>query len=250
MNESIKEFREKGLKKADLDELVSIAMGNERVFRRIAQRRLFKEPMGYIRRSAPFFGRDFYVDRRVYVPNPETEKMVRLALRLMENNSLVFDVGTGCGSIAITLKKENPSLIVTGFDINPSALEVAQENARAHDADVRFFESCYVDDIDFDEPRYIISDMPWGDENYVLGSNDLAEMRHMPPEAIFHPEGILEAYNELIQSIQRKSWKPILFFESGTVEEEHVKKIIPEGVKHNYVDFENYSVTVVDFKSS
>lgn len=248
MDHRIEQFRKEGISQEDLDELADIADGDEALFRRVAQRRLFKEPMAYIRGYASFFGRNFDVDRRVYVPTIETEDMVRLLLDDVTNKSSILDVGTGSGSMAITVKLEKSDLEVYGCDISPSALEVARSNARKYNADVQFFESFYVDDVaDINPPSHIISDMPWGDETYVLETNDLGEMKHMPPQAIFHPNGILEAYRELIDSIRRKRWETTLFFESGLIEESRVRDMIPRELDMEYVPFNNYSVTVVRF---
>jgi hypothetical protein len=87
--------------------------------------------------------------------------------------------------------------------------------------------------------------MPYGDERYILASMDIQEFRHMPPQACFHPFGVLQAYKELIQSIQKKEWKSKLFFETGSVEKEKVEKIVPKGLEWDYKSFENYSVSIV-----
>ena len=247
MEQLILYFKNKGIPSEELDELVNIADGDESFFRRITQRRLLREPLAYIRGYATFYGRKFDVDKRVYVPNPETENLVRLLLDDLGAQSSVLDIGTGCGSIAITAKLERPNSKVYGCDINPSALEVARANARRHKVDISFFESFYVDDLAIDAPTHIIADMPWGNETNILGTDDLLELHHMPQEAVFHPKGVLESYRELITSIQKKNWKPALFFESGRVGESHVRDIIPEGLNVQYVPFDNYSVTVVRF---
>ena len=62
--------------------------------------------LAYIKGNMDFFGRTFKVDRRVYVPNPETEMMVRAFIEETSTGSTILEVGTGCGCIAITLAKE------------------------------------------------------------------------------------------------------------------------------------------------
>ncbi len=247
--ENIKQqYHKLGIPLDELKELEILSNENPNLFRRLSQRRLFNEPLAYLKGEVYFFGRKFNVDRRVYVPNPETEKMVRFALSELDVHSSILDVGTGSGSIAITLKKENPRIDVFGCDISPSALEVATKNALDHRVSLSFFESCYVDDLDIDEPTHIISDLPYGDERYILPSINLREFRHMPPESCFHPLGSLYAYKELIESIKNKGWKPKLFFESGKVKKDEVAEIIPQGMDWRYVLFEdNYSVTRLDF---
>jgi HemK-like putative methylase len=249
-------MEQKTLNQRELTKLWKIANGDKRKFQRYIERRLHHEPIAYIRGFATFSGRSFKVDRRVYVPNFETDKMVKLLLKDLTDNSTVLDVGTGCGSIAITVAKANPKVKVYASDINPGSLELARENARSHDADVEFFESNYVDCLDIVAPTHIIADLPYGitglplgNEEYLLSTNNSVELMHMPPNACFHPEGVLKNYQNLIRSIMRKGWKCTLFFETGKVEKKEVEKIIPEGITWSYERFGDYSVTVIDFSS-
>lgn len=247
MKEVIQQFRAKGLSPEDIDKILDLAGNDPAKFKRYAQRRLFGEPFAYLAGEVTFFGRKFKVGRRVYVPNPETEQMVKLLLTEIKPDDSVVDVGTGSGVIAITIKKECPTVRVYGVDIDPSALEVARWNSRLHRAHVDFQESFYVDDLDINSPGYIISDMPYGNPSYVLGSIDIKEFEHIPPISLFHPFGILEAYKELIDSIEKKGWKSQLFFETGLVDKSEVTKIIPKGLNWEYKRMNNYSITVVQF---
>lgn len=240
-------FLAKGIPRVELEEIMDIAQKDQAAFRRLAQRRLFSEPMAYLRGYIYFHGRRFCVDRRVYVPNPETEGLVGLLLDDMDDKSTVVDVGTGSGCLAITIKLERPHVSVYGVDIDPRSLEVARANAALHSAEITFFESFYVNDLPINEPSHIISDLPYGNENYTLTSININEFRHMPPHALFHPEGLLTAYEELIASVQRRGWKPKMFIETGKVGEDEVKKIIPAGVFYEYRQMKDYSITIVKF---
>lgn len=241
----VREFISKGLCKRDIDKLLYISGQDERKFRRYAQRRLFKEPLAYISGKIDFLGREFNVDRRVYIPNRETEIMVNGVIEMMSNDSTVLDVGTGSGCIAVTIAEEFPNASVYACDIDPGVLDVARENARIHRADVELYESYYVDDLEINQPDFVISDMPYGSEEYALASINIEEFRHMPPQACFHPLGILGAYKELIESIQQKGWKTQLFFESGNVSKEDVEEIIPSGKPWKYNGSNGYSYSVV-----
>ena len=224
-----------------------ISFNNPSKYKLYAQRRLFHEPLAYIKGSVDFFGRNFIVDNRVYVPTKETEQLVKLVLKDLNDKSVLLDVGTGCGSLAITIKKEKSSLKVFASDLNPHSLDVAKLNAKKNNVDIQFFESLYIDDLEISEPTHIIADLPWGDENSILGSNSLEESKHMPSQAFFHPLGKFESYKELIDSILKKGWKSKLFFESGLISKEEISAIIPKNLEWEYIKFENYSVTIIQF---
>lgn len=247
MGKIVEEFKKKGLSETDI-KIISDKVGNDLAkFRQVAQRRLFKEPFAYIFNKADFFGHSFFIDRRVYVPNQETEEMVKIFLEMARNKSTVVDVGCGSGAIGISIKLKIENLNVHATDIDPSALEIAKINVKNLNVDVNLHESFYVDDIDISNPEYVISDLPYGDASYTLPSIDIREFAHMPPISLFHPQGALNAYQELIASILRKRWRTTLIFETGRVEKAEVAKIIPTGFKWEYIQKGNYSVTVLHF---
>jgi release factor glutamine methyltransferase len=247
MQEIIKKFRKKGISQKDEKIILGISKNNPSKYKMFAQRRLFHEPLAYIKGYIEFFGRKFIVDNRVYVPTKETEQLVKLVLENLDNNSRLLDIGTGSGAIAITIKKEKPSLKVFASDLNPHSLDVARLNAKKHAVDIKFFENLYVDDLKIPEPTHIVADLPWGDQNSVLCSNSLEESTHMPSQAFFHPLGKVESYKELIESILKKRWKSKLFIESGLIKKTEIKKIIPSNLNWKYIKFKNYSVTTIQF---
>ncbi len=239
------EYHQRGLPLVEIKQLRALSEEDTSRFKRYAQRRLFHEPLAYIAGTTNFFGRDFYVDSRVYVPNPETEGLVRSILEEARQGARVLDVGTGSGNISISLKKERPDLEMIGCDLHPCALEVARSNALHHEVELSFFESCYVDDLPDFQPDIVVSDMPYGDKHYTLPSIDLREFRHMPPQAVFDPRGPLFSYQELIHSILKREWHPLLCIETGRVERDLVEEIIPAGKTWEYICEEMYSITKV-----
>lgn len=104
------------------------------------KRRLAGEPLQYIAGSAPFWGREFFVNRDVLIPRPETERLVELALSLLKERKdpKIIDVGTGSGAIAITLKLERPDAQIFASDISAPALRVARKNAKKNSAEIFF----------------------------------------------------------------------------------------------------------------
>ena len=101
----------------------------------LIQRRLSHEPTAYITGHKEFFGLNFYVSYSTLIPRPETEMLVEKALELASNcsSTIIADVGTGCGAIAIALAVHLAQAEVYAIDISAPALEVAALNSERHD---------------------------------------------------------------------------------------------------------------------
>lgn len=102
------------------------------------QRRLQGEPMAYILGEKEFYGRSFAVSSAVLIPRPETEHLVETAIAKLPPNGTAWDLGTGSGIIAISLKLERPDATVWASDIRPESLEIAQQNAKNLGAQIHF----------------------------------------------------------------------------------------------------------------
>ncbi|NLJ75772.1 MAG: peptide chain release factor N(5)-glutamine methyltransferase [Peptococcaceae bacterium] len=95
-------------------------------------RRLSGEPVAYITGNKGFMSLDFYVDKSVLIPRPETELLVEKALEIMPPCPFLVDVGTGSGAIAVSLAYYNRGARVTAIDRSVAALEVARHNCIRH----------------------------------------------------------------------------------------------------------------------
>jgi len=111
--------------------------------RHLAKRRVLSEPLAYILHRCEFCGIEFYVDRRVLVPRPETELLVEKAAECVRHHSswskqvTIADIGTGCGAIAVNLALAFPRARIYATDISASALQVARLNCRRHGVEGR-----------------------------------------------------------------------------------------------------------------
>lgn len=97
-------------------------------YRRAVARRGAREPVAYIVGRRGFRRIELAVSPDVLVPRPETEALVEWALEVAPQGGTVVDWGTGSGAIALALVDERPDLIVTGIDVSPDALTMAQRN--------------------------------------------------------------------------------------------------------------------------
>jgi len=105
---------------------------------RLVHRRLDHEPTAYILGHCEFYGTDFYVDCHTLIPRPETEllvgKAVELAQRIFHPGKqiTIADIGTGCGTIVVSLALALPQAKIYATDISASALRVAEINCQRH----------------------------------------------------------------------------------------------------------------------
>ncbi len=107
----------------------------------LLKRRIKFEPLQYILGYEEFYGRKFVVTREVFIPRPETELLIDIVKKYYDGseNFCLLDIGTGSGNIAITIKKEMPSIKVFATDISPSAIRIARLNAERHGVRDGFF---------------------------------------------------------------------------------------------------------------
>jgi release factor glutamine methyltransferase len=100
----------------------------------LLERRLRGEPSAYITGRREFYGLDFEVNPAVLIPRPESELLVEKALSIAKNRplSMIADIGTGSGAIAVSLAVNLPHTVIYATDISAAALETALANCRKH----------------------------------------------------------------------------------------------------------------------
>ena len=104
----------------------------KKIFRDWLRRSAAGEPVQYITGETEFFGLPFTLTGDVLIPRPETERLVEIAINEANESKefSVLDIGTGCGSIAVSLACSLKEISVTATDNNRNALKVAQLNAK------------------------------------------------------------------------------------------------------------------------
>lgn len=172
----------------------------------VEQRRAY-QPIAYILNNKEFYGREFYVDRDVLVPRPETELLVDLAIREFKDNSNkkdfeILDLGTGSGCIVVTLAKELSSTCsLTAVDSSVAALEVAKKNAATHCVSDRidFIQSDWFQNLQGKKFDLIISNPPY--VNAALEGLS-PELKHEPSSALYASEQGLTDVKFLISNFK------------------------------------------------
>lgn len=108
-------------------------------FRAVLERRCRREPVAYLTGRRAFYGRDFFVDRNVLIPRPESELLIETFLDMFERSEsmTIADIGTGSGCLGVTLALEFPHANVIATDISDKALGVARKNAAQHSVEDR-----------------------------------------------------------------------------------------------------------------
>ncbi len=101
-------------------------------FAGLVGRRCAREPLAYIRGTAPFRDFELAVRPGVLVPRPETEILVEAVLARRGGRPVrrVLDLGTGTGCIVLALLRELPAALGIGLDRSETALACAEENAQ------------------------------------------------------------------------------------------------------------------------
>ena len=157
-------------------------------------RRVHREPLAYITGKKEFYGRSFLVTEEVLIPRPESEALVSFVKDLQLSGSVV-DVGTGSGCLAISIAMECADLTVTGLDISPGALAVAEANAQALSAKVSFQIGDLLQGYTGPQPRCIVANLPYVDISWERSE----ETNFEPSLALFAKENGLELIFTLLE---------------------------------------------------
>ena len=163
------------------------------------------EPLAYITGRRSFFGLEYYVDKRVLVPRPETELLVEQAIGWLKDHPgqrSVIDVGTGSGIIAISVAREIPDALVTAVDVSNDALDVAAINVKKHGVQDRISlkKSDLLADVDevFD---LVVANLPY----IPSGAQEITTaLKHEPRLALDGGENGLRCISKLISQCVEK----------------------------------------------
>lgn len=159
-------------------------------FDALMERLLNREPIQYIIGSCHFFDIELNVNNNVLIPRPETEELVDWILNDNANEvGSLFDICTGSGCIAISIKKNKPNFRVSALDLSEGAIETAQENARKNNCDIEFITDDILSPKHLAEAKHdiIVSNPPYVKEE-EKADMEANVLEYEPAMALFVPD--------------------------------------------------------------
>lgn len=188
-----------------------------------------QEPIQYILGKAHFYDNIFEVNESTLIPRPETEELVELVLKLIEekNSPRVLDIGVGSGCIATTIALNSVKAKVHGCDISDSALAIAKRNIKNLGADVELFQADIFSYETMNKFDVIVSNPPYvrESEKEFMARNVL---EHEPLKALFVPDDDPLRFYYQITKFSKNSLTPdgALCFEVNEVFANDVAEIL------------------------
>lgn len=165
-------------------------------------RRCRLEPVAYITNQKEFYGLNFYVDKNVLVPRPETEILIDEVIKIAgknQNKLKIADIGTGSGAIAITLKKYLPKSEITATDKSAKALAVAKLNAQKQKIKIKFILGDLTNPIKGKSYDIIVTNLP-----YLPNSDkELKGLKYEPNLALYGGNNGFELYLKCFKQMNK-----------------------------------------------
>ena len=180
-----------------------LGAGEARAYGRALCRRCVGTPLQHLTGVAGFRGLELIVRPGVFVPRPETEGVVSVALESVEKRSapVVADVGTGGGAIALAIKHERPDAAVYATDVSDEAVALARDNAStlAFEVDVR--EGDLLDPL----PPHLTFDLVVSNPPYVPSSEEAG----LPPEVRVEPHRAVFGGPQIYARLFENAWRRV-----------------------------------------
>lgn len=177
------------------------------------KRRCNHEPLAYIRGFTEFYGQKFMVNKHVLEPRPESETMIDLLMKIMNEEGrmkkgelTVIDVGTGSGTLAITAKLKFPEAEIIATDIDKNCLKIARQNAKNHGTKIKFIQGDLLQPLPILHSSFsiLLCNLPYVPDNHTV--NDAAMME--PKVAIFGGRDGLDLYIKMFKQLQELKLSP------------------------------------------
>ena len=119
-----------GLSRSELVSVAELSPDAVAAFRDLVARRMAGEPLQYIEGTVQFGPLELLSDPRALIPRPETEQLWERVVAWVgdEPPTIIVDLCTGSGNLALALKHTFRGAFVWATDLSPQALSLAREN--------------------------------------------------------------------------------------------------------------------------
>ena len=174
-------------------------------FNSLLNRRILREPISKIINRKSFWKDEFYVNKFVLDPRPETEGIIEESIKIFNDKKAhlkILDIGTGSGAIAISLAREFENAEIVAIDISEDAIKVANNNIITKNLDERIqLKKTSFENIK-DNFDLIVSNPPYLTQNEIKNISD--EIRNFEPLlALFGGEDGLDFYQAFSKQINK-----------------------------------------------
>ena len=133
-------------------------------FKNLIERRKKGEPIAYLINKKEFWKDEFFVNKDVLIPRPDSELIIEQVLKIYSKDDQlqILDIGTGSGCILLSILKERSNFYGTGIDISKKSINVSKFNAKQLNLTnrVKFFHSS-VDNFNNGKYDIIVSNPPY-----------------------------------------------------------------------------------------
>ena len=133
-------------------------------FKSLIERRKKGEPIAYLINKKEFWKDEFFVNKDVLIPRPDSELIIEQVLKIYSKDDQlqILDIGTGSGCILLSILKERSNFYGTGIDISKKSINVSKFNAKQLNLTnrVKFFHSS-VDNFNNGKYDMIVSNPPY-----------------------------------------------------------------------------------------
>ncbi len=114
-----------------LNNKMKIRQNDYAKFKKLIIERSKGKPIAHLVGKKNFWKYDFYIDKNVLIPRPDTELIIEQVLKIYKNkqNIKFLDVGVGSGAILLSILSEKKGFFGTGIDISKECLNISKKNA-------------------------------------------------------------------------------------------------------------------------
>lgn len=193
----------------------------------LVQQRAIGMPLAYLTGEREFWSLPLRVSPDTLIPRPETERLVELALQHADDASVIIDLGTGSGAIALAVATELPDKTIIATDFSGDALQIARHNALRLKCALQFLQCNWLNAVSHDSADLIVSNPPYienGDE-HLRGDGVLFE----PAAALLGGPDGLDAYRQIVPQAARCLRRPgVLLVEHGSDQAAPVRELMSE----------------------